>query len=231
LLLLLPASALTLSNGVGSSVFDELPAEYKNAEFVHFSDFFEEGKTNARMGTNDDFGGYVYLKQDGLGDYTIPFEVKEDGEYLFGVEMMGWQASVPRTTNFRVDDSPWLYIYRDYEDDDQFLPDFFYGFSGYLTKGQHTVTLSLAIDFDDSTTKSLYMTDFYYVLNPVQPTEEAPAEALPEDVTADTPADAPAAEPDAAPATNAPTTADVGVVVAAGCMALCAAVILVKKNK
>lgn len=227
-MMVLPASAISLTNSEGTDSFDVLPGVYNDATFVSFADFWEEGATNARHGGNaeEDFD-YVYLKADDLGDFTVPFTVEEDGEYLFGVFMMGWTASVTRTTNVKIDDSEWIYIKRDYVEDDQFKHDYSYGYSVYLTKGEHTVTLSLADDFDDSTVKSLYFCDFFYILNPVQPEPEVPEEVQ-------EPAPAPEdAEPEApAEAGTAPETADASLLPAAAilCAAAAAAVLSMKKK-
>lgn len=229
-MLVLPASALSLTNSVGTDAFDVLPGVYNDATFVSFADYWEEGATNARHGGNaeEDFD-YVYLKADDLGDFTVPFTVEEDGEYLFGVFMMGWTASVTRTTNVKIDDSEWIYIKRDYVEEDQFKHDYSYGYSVYLTKGEHTVTLSLADDFDDSTVKSLYFCDFFYVLNPEQPAPEAPE--VPTE--AEEPAPAEGTEPEAPAETGtAPETADASLLPAAAilCAAAAAAVLAMKKK-
>ena len=123
--------------------FDTLPPEYAGAKTVALTDFFEEGATNARsgtvVGTTGDTGeenefNYVYLKADGLGDYTVPFTVENDGYYFFGFRLMGWTASVPRSTNIRIDDGPWVYIMRDYAEENQHHNDYWTGVSAILAK-------------------------------------------------------------------------------------------------
>ncbi len=155
--LLIPASAANWKNGTFSSGIDEEPDWYSDAEVVEFEEFFEEGATNARSGNY-----YVYLKNDGKGDFSVQFDVKEDGLYDIGITLMAWAKSVLRSTNVRIDDSDWVYVAFDYEDENKELPQYLTGLQIELTKGTHTFTLSLASDFDDSTVKSLYFDNFFY---------------------------------------------------------------------
>ena len=162
----LPLSALTLHSNQISNVFDELPPQYANAVVIPFGDYWTEGATNARHGNVsgqlNDFD-YVYLKDDGLGDFTVSFNVEKDGLYEFGFTLMGWTTSVLRTTNVRIDDSEIIYIAYDYTEENQYHNHYWYGISAVLSAGEHTVTLSLADDFDDTNVKSLYFADLFYI--------------------------------------------------------------------
>lgn len=169
-------SALTLKNNKGTDAFNNLPADYKNATFVKFADFYKEGTTNARNNKQSGFD-YVFLKNDGKGDFTVTFTAATTGDYLFGVSMMGWSKSVTRKTRFRVDDSEWITLSRDYTDANQMQKDYSYGYKARLTKGAHTVTLSLTEDFDDNTVKSLYMQEFFFV-DPKAPVTSAVSSAV-----------------------------------------------------
>lgn len=228
LTLALPASALTWTSDVISNAFDELPAEYANATDVALADFWVEGATNARsgeaIGQLNDFR-YVYLKADGLGDFTVPFTVAEDGVYLFAFRIMGWTASVLRSTNVKIDDSSNVYIAYDYTEENQYHNHYWYGISAELTAGEHTMTLSLADDFDDSNVKSLYFADFLYVYSTPIPEAAAPETEAPAAET-----EAPAAETEAAtPA--APQTADLAAASAAAFAAAAVVIIAVSKKR
>lgn len=177
-----PVFALELYSDKIQSQFDNPPDEYANATYVALADSWVEGKTNARHSTADsDYGSYdyIYLKADGLGNYTVKFTVAEDGFYKFGFKIMGWTASVLRSTNVYIDDSKNVYIAYDYVEEDQFKPQYWTGISAVLTAGEHSVTLSLADDFDDSSVKSLYFESFFYVKEDLPTAEETPAEASP----------------------------------------------------
>lgn len=209
LTLAIPASALTLQSSTVSSSFDTVPAGFENAEFIEFSKDFEEGVTNALSNTNENFGSYVYLKENGLGDYSVTFSVAEDGVYDFALCLMGWSRSVLRSTDVRIDDSEKVYIAYDYADEDHLREQYWTGISADLCAGEHTITLSLASDFDDSTVKSLYFHSFAFVKTSGA---SAPAEEKPADTT---------------PA--APQTADAAAVAVLLCG--CAAVVLLLKKR
>lgn len=196
--LLLPVGAKDWVSDTFVSTFDEAPDWYDDATVVEFEDYFVDGASDARCG---DY--YVYLKKLDAGDFSISFDVEEDGIYDIGVTLMGWTKSVPRSTNMTVDGAPFVYVMFDYEDDStQKVPQYLTGLQMELTKGTHTFTLSLASDFDDSTVKSLYYDNFFY-----RKASDIPVETEPETVaeTVAVPvAEAPVVE-------KAPQTMDAGV--------------------
>ena len=201
-------AALELENDKFENSFT-LPSKYKDATHIKFVDFFEEGKTNARKGSSDKFN-YVYLKEDGKGDFTVKFTVDETALYDFGISVMGWKKSVLRSTDVIIDDAKACYMGYDYVDSDQQKDHYFYGISAILEKGEHTLTLSLSDDFDDKNVKSLYITDFFYI-----------AEEIPE---------APAKADDPAASTKAPATFD-ALAAAAVVMAVSGAGVVVSKKR
>ena len=160
-LLLVPASATSWITSELTNELDSCPDWVNNATVVEFEDSFKEGATNALMGGQMDFG-YVFLKDNGLGDYTVEFTVDKDGVYNIGFKLMAWCKSVPRSTNVKVDDADWVYVMYDYNDEDQYSDHYWTGLSAELTKGKHTFTLSLASDFDNTNVKSLYFDNFFY---------------------------------------------------------------------
>ncbi len=155
------------------NAFDKLPAKYDDATKVALGTLWKDGATNARHGASDKFD-YIYLKEDGKGDFVVEIELEEDGIYSFAVGIMGWKKSVLRSTDVIIDDGPRCYMGYDYVDADQHKNHYFYGVEAVLDAGKHTVTFSLAEDFDDSAVKSLYITDLYYVWEPLPEVEEAP---------------------------------------------------------
>lgn len=215
--LLVPVSAVNWKNNTFTSGLDEEPDWYASAEIVEFEDTYEEGATNARAG-----GYYVYLKNDGKGDFTVPFEVKEDGLYDIGITLMAWAKSVPRSTNVRIDDSDWVYVMFDYEDENKELPQYLTGLQIELKKGTHTFTLSLAPDFDDSAVKSLYFDNFFFK-KAADPVPETTVEtvAAPETV-ADT--------AETTVVTPAPKTFDMGIIAAVAAIVSAAGYVVAKKH-
>ena len=215
--LLIPVSAVNWVNNTFTSGIDEEPDWYKDAEVVEFEDSFVEGATNARAGNT-----YVYLKNDGKGDFSVSFDVKEDGLYDIGITLMAWAKSVPRSTNVRIDDSDWVYVMFDYVDENQELPQYLTGLQIELKKGTHTFTLSLASDFDDSTVKSLYFDNFFYkkAADPVPETEAVVVETAAET----------AAEAAAETVTAAPQTFDMGIVAAVAAIVSAAGYAAAKKH-
>lgn len=215
--LLVPVSAVNWKNNTFTSGIDEEPDWYASAEIVEFEDTYEEGATNARAG-----GYYVYLKNDGKGDFSVPFEVKEDGLYDIGITLMAWAKSVPRSTNVRIDDSDWVYVMFDYEDENKELPQYLTGLQIELKKGTHTFTLSLAPDFDDSAVKSLYFDNFFFK-KAADPVPETTAEtvAAPETV-ADT--------AETTVVTPAPKTFDMGIIAAVAAIVSAAGYVVAKKH-
>lgn len=195
--LLLPVGAKDWVSDTFTSAYGEAPAWFDDATVVEFEDYYEEGATNARAGDH-----YVFLKNDGKGDFSIEFEVDEDGIYDIGVTLMGWTKSVPRSTNMTVDGAPFVYVMFDYEDDStQYVEQYLTGLQMELTKGKHTFTMSLASDFDDSTVKSLYYDNFFF-----HKASDIPVETEAPETVAETVAEAQVAEP-----AKAPQTFDAGV--------------------
>ncbi|MCR5263630.1 MAG: hypothetical protein K6D94_07130 [Clostridiales bacterium] len=198
--------------------FDVLPDDYKDAKVVALCDFWEEGATNARHGgiadKENDLGeiiefDYFFLKADDAGDYHVPFTVDKDGYYKFALRLMAWTASVPRSTEFYIDDGPKVYFMRDYVEENQYHNDYVYGVSAVLTAGEHTISFALADDFDDSEVKSLYICDFYYAEAEL-PKEETAAPETQAPAPAETAAPAPVetAAPAPAPAETAAPVAE-----------------------
>ena len=216
-ILLIPAAAANWKVNTFTSAIDEEPDWYADAEVVEFEDFFEEGATNARSGNY-----YVYLKNDGKGDFSVQFDVKEDGTYDIGITLMAWAKSVLRSSNVRIDDSDWVYVAFDYEDENKELPQYLTGLQIDLTKGTHTFTLSLAPDFDDSAVKSLYFDNFFFK-KAADPVPETTMEtvAAPETV-ADT--------AETTVVTPAPKTFDMGIIAAVAAIVSAAGYVVAKKH-
>ena len=139
-----------------TSTYDD-PDWHGDVSDVDFEDSWEEGATNARNGSY-----YVYLKGDGKGDYSVEFETKEDGLYEVDVCLMAWEKSVLRATNIKIDDSDWIRLAFDYENEEKQLEQYITGLTINLTKGTHKFTLGLPEDFDDTTVKTLYFDYFFY---------------------------------------------------------------------
>ena len=215
--LLIPVSAAAWKSNTFTSVYDEEPAWLADAEVVEFEDTYEEGATNARAG-----GYYVYLKNDGKGDFTIEFEVKENGTYDIGFTLMPVGQSVPRSTNVRIDDAEWVYMNFQYTDETEGKVQYITGLQIDLTKGKHTLTLSLASDYDDSTVKSLFYDNFFYkkAADPVPETEAVVVETAAET----------AAETVAETVTAAPQTFDMGIIAAVAAIVSAAGYAVAKKH-
>ncbi len=173
--LLIPVGAASWITTETVSQLDEYPEWVDSATVVELEEF-NDGTTDANTGDSGGFA-YVFLKQKGLGDFTVPFKVDKAGTYNIGMQLMAWAKSVPRSTEFKIDDSEWIYVCYDYNDEDQYSDQFVTGLTMYLEAGDHTVTLSLADDFDDSTVKSLYFDKFLYAFA----SEDKPAEAVAEE--------------------------------------------------
>ena len=166
---------ITLSDGWVSSAFAssfEAPPWLDAAEVVQFEDSYTAGETDCLM---NDGAHYVYLKNLGKGDYSVEFEVKEDGVYDIGICLMAWEKSVPRATNVKVDDSARVRVEFDYSDEDKEREQFLTGFRADLTKGVHKLTLGLPEGHDDTTLKTLYFDSFFYLLS-----DKAEAASVPE---------------------------------------------------
>ena len=184
-------------------------AEWVSKDLVSQLDDFPEwvmdaDEINAHIGYGSSFN-YVYLKADDLGDFTVEFSVKEDGLYNIGFKLMAWSKSVLRSTNVKIDDSEWIYIGYDYNDEDQFSEQYWTGLTMNLTKGTHTCTLSLAPDFDNTNVKSLYFCDLLVGYAG----EAAAVEATAETEAPETETEAPETEAETtAPETEAETVAE-----------------------
>jgi len=159
--LLIPVSALEWIDSEMVDAFEEEPDWYGDATIIEFEDHWTDGATNANGNTQGE-RQYIFLKNKGLGDYTLKFTVDKDGIYNFGFELMGWKKSVLRATNVKIDDGEFVRMAYDYEDTTENVDHFWSGLSAALTAGEHTLTLSLTSDFDDSTVKSLYFDNFFY---------------------------------------------------------------------
>ncbi len=161
-----------------TSKLDEAPAWYVEDDAVEL-EVWDMGDTNANSSATGADGiypsGYVFLKAKGLGNFEVPFDVKESGNYHIGFVLMAWKKSVPRSTTFSVDGAEPIYVCYDYVDEDQYSEQFLTGPTMYLEKGEHTLTLALADDFDDSTVKSLYFDKFIFA--PAGDVAAAPAAA------------------------------------------------------
>lgn len=199
-LLLVPvgAAAEWVSKDLVSQL-DDFPEWVMDADEINFGEQYPgDGMTNAHIGYGSSFN-YVYLKADDLGDFTVEFSVKEDGLYNIGFKLMAWSKSVLRSTNVKIDDSEWIYIGYDYNDEDQYSEQYWTGLTMNLTKGTHTCTLSLAPDFDNTNVKSLYFCDLLVGYAG----EAAAVEAVAETEAPETETEAPETE---APETEAPET-------------------------
>lgn len=205
-LLLVPvgAAAEWVSKDLVSQL-DDFPEWVMDADEINFAEQYPgDGMTNAHIGYGSSFN-YVYLKADDLGDFTVEFSVKEDGLYNIGFKLMAWSKSVLRSTNVKIDDSEWIYIGYDYNDEDQFSEQYWTGLTMNLTKGTHTCTLSLAPDFDNTNVKSLYFCDLLVGYAG----EAAAVEATAETEAPETETEAPETEAEtAAPETVAETEAE-----------------------
>ena len=175
------AASAAPGNWVSSSFtssFDD-PDWHASAEDIEFEDSYVADATNCLM---NDGSYYVFLKNFGKGDYSVEFEAKEDGLYEIGICLMAWQKSVPRATNVKVDDSDWVRLEFDYNDEDKQLEQFITGLTINLTKGTHKLTLGLPEGHDDTTLKTLYFDYFFYRFlgeSAEIPADAAPASAAP----------------------------------------------------
>lgn len=208
-LLLVPvgAAAEWVSKDLVSQL-DDFPEWVMDADEINFAEQYPgDGKTNAHIGYGSSFN-YVYLKADDLGDFTVEFSVKEDGLYNIGFKLMAWSKSVLRSTNVKIDDSEWIYVGYDYNDEDQYSEQYWTGLTMNLTKGTHTCTLSLAPDFDNTNVKSLYFCDLLVGYAGEAAAVEAVAETeAPETETEAPETEAPETEAETAAETEAETTA------------------------
>lgn len=178
-LAMLLVSVLALSVGAAEWItkdvtdkLDEAPDWYVEDDAVEL-EVWDMGDTNANSSATGADGiypsGYVFLKAKGLGNFEVPFDVEESGTYNIGFVLMAWKKSVPRSTTFAIDGSEAIYVCYDYADEDQYSEQFLTGPTMYLEKGEHTLTLALGDDFDDTNVKSLYFDKFIYALAPDAP--------------------------------------------------------------
>lgn len=191
-------------------VFDTMPADFKDPTVIALGDHWVDGATNARHGVRGEFD-YIYLKEDGKGDFVVEFEVEEKGVYDFGFTLMGYKNSVLRATNVQVDDGDVYRIEYKYANEHENRPHYFYGMTETLEAGTHKMIFSLPEDFDDSQVKTVYIQDFFYVYEPI--------------AVETTTAAAAAAEP------AAPATFDLGIMAIAAAAASLSAAVVLKKRK
>ncbi|MCI8388834.1 MAG: hypothetical protein HFE63_10285 [Clostridiales bacterium] len=162
------------------SCFKAPPEQFKDATTIKLVDSWVDGATNARHNKNDNFD-YVFLKEDGKGDFAVKFTVSEDAVYDFAFRLMGWSQGVPRATNVKLDDGAVYRMEATYEDANKEIDQYFYGITATLTAGEHTMTFSVPEDWDDTTIKSLYLCDILYVSSPI-PATDVPASAATSDI-------------------------------------------------
>jgi len=171
------SASLALSSKELTVVYDEIPAEYKDATVYAFGEYYVDGETNARHGATTNAGvnfDYIYLKGDGKGDYVLKFNVTEKALYKFGFTLMGWSKGVTRATDVAIDDSEKVRLGFDYENDNQYRHQYVTGISAILEPGEHTVVLSLPSDFDDSTVKTPYFENVFFISEEIK--EDSPKE-------------------------------------------------------
>lgn len=159
---------------------DTIPAAYASATHVPFAtelldDNSEDRTSNARYGNNDNYPGeyYVYLKGDNKGDHTVTFTVDEAGTYSYGFTLFVFGTGKTRATRVKIDNGDFIDIRETNTEDQMNKKQYITGFETVLTAGEHTVTLSLPTDFDDSNVKTLYFRDFFFVKN-VEDTPDTP---------------------------------------------------------
>ncbi len=140
---------------------------------IDFSYQVEPDNDNGIYEGNIGAGDYVYLKApDGMpASVTVTFYADTEGEYQFAVCLMSYlyddgRAQPPRTGLVQVDDGDKYYIGANHTTHLQ--DEWYVGMTEYLTEGEHTFTIYLASDFDDSTVKSAYFKSFSYI-NPKAP--------------------------------------------------------------
>ncbi len=142
------------------------PEGFDKATDVEFEDQAVTDDANVYANNNGTFG-YVYLKApDGLENaknIPVKFTVEENGTYNFLVTMMGYTGTV-RTGYVQIDEGVCYYIRSEgnevTEDGTQAM---YVQFSEKLTAGEHTFTIYLANDFDNSTVKSLYFDKLSFI--------------------------------------------------------------------
>ncbi len=194
------------------------PESFENVTYVEF----ESSTDNAGMRTGTQVGyDYIFLKKDVASPYAnVKFNVAEAGTYEFIIELMAWKGEIPRTSIVQVDNGAKYYIKSIYGDKN-LVTEYCVGIAAELSAGEHTMTVYLADDFDDTNVKSLYFDKFGFMIKGAStPTTEAPTTEAP--VTTK------------APTTETPATGDniiVPVVIAVAAVAAIVVVLVVNKKK
>lgn len=141
---------------------------YANLNEIDLASMCVAGTTNARL--NDRYAtsfpglNYIYLKNDGLGDFTVEFTVNESGVWHFAFEIFAIKDDVyeRRVTNFRINNSKDIMLDYTHSDANAGKHQYASGVSAELEKGKYFLTLSLPSIFDDKDVKSLFIHKFYY---------------------------------------------------------------------
>ncbi len=165
----------------------EFPEEFEGAELFDF--FWYTDGVGVHENTLVSADGltsfeYVYLKAyEGEDKATafpkeeaciyVDFEIEQAGVYNFLIELMAHATDIPRTGLLQIDDGPKYYISSIHGEHHE-VWEYFTGMSAYLSMGEHRMTVYLGPDFDDSTVKSLFFDNFYYLLDPDAEIPEAP---------------------------------------------------------
>ena len=79
-----------ITDTVQSAFDDKLPATYKDAKKVAVGPAWSDGASNARHGNASGNGNsfdYIYLKNDGKGNFVVKFTVDEEAIYDFGFSL------------------------------------------------------------------------------------------------------------------------------------------------
>ena len=164
-------------------------ADYGNAQSILLYDYWEDGATNAKGAQFDgDDPGYIFLKDLGLGDFSVTFSVDTAGTYNIAISMMGWEddSDKIRATDVSINGGEKVRIERNYFTDPiaDRVDDYIYGFTAQLNAGENTVTFSLTEDFDDSAVKTVYIRSVYYQLAADAAADEPAADVAEEPATA-----------------------------------------------
>ncbi len=156
----------------------EMPEEFLYGEFFDFYWYSDGVGIHENSFTSADgltVFEYVYMKAyEGEDKSTAfpkeeayivcDFEVQEDGVYDFLIEVMAFETYIPRTGLVQIDNGEKFYVNSTHGTNHETW-EYFSGLSAYLPAGDHTLTIYLGPDFDDSTVKSLFFDNFYYLLN------------------------------------------------------------------
>ena len=145
--------------------YEYIPDELSGCEEIILANYFVEGKTSAFKNEDKTFPSlpYIYLKREVLVDFVIEFEVYNPSVYNFGVTIFPIPSLKKRVTNIKIDDSEFLTLSYQHEEDKVGVVQYASGFSAYLDVGVHKVSFSLdGTDFDDNIVKSLFLRSFLY---------------------------------------------------------------------